>query len=208
MGTDVALPAFSERDGAYTGNGAFLHLPLETGIQTLNIDNATGAFGAGNFTAVATTTRVQEMHNLGQGGLVVGTCIDSGFTNGRYLAYQVNGSGGLSLVNQTPLGFAPSGNALGSQGRIYTTGIAGPIHAFQINPAGGSLTPLANQPFFVLSLGGLLRFTPDKSLLYGLLTLSSIGGAVVSGDGSLTSTPNSPTTGDLLQGGFFEVLQF
>lgn len=206
MGVDVPLPAFSERDGAFSGNGAFLHLPLETGIQTLNIDNNSGGHSAGNFTAVTGTSRVQELQNLGQGGLIVGTCVNSS-GGGRYLAYQVNGSGGLSLVNETSLAFVPAGNALGAPGRIYVSE-QGPMHAFQINPANGSISPLANQPFFVLSLGGIIRFTPDKSLLYSLFTLSSIGGAVVSSDGSLTATPNSPTSGNLQQGGFFEVLQF
>lgn len=208
IGTDVALTEFNERDGAFSGNGAFLHLPLETGIQTLNIDNGTGAFGAGNFTSVASTDRVQELQNLGQGGLIVGTCAGVSNNNGSYLAFQVNGSGGLSLVNQTPLNFRPAGNALGAQNRLYMGDVPDPVNAFQINPAGGSITPLANQPFFLSSLGGTLRFTPDKSLLYGLPTLSSMGGAVVRGDGSLAKTPNSPTTDNLQHGGFFEVLQF
>lgn len=202
LGTDLPLSQACERDGLFVGGGSHLHLPLEREIRTFAINGTDGTASDIGSTPVNASSKVLELHALAN--LVVGVCQVGG--GGDYLAFQSNPVlGSLTPLHSAPLTVGLPSSSVLRQGRLYVSGSN--FAMFSIDPTTGVPVPFSNEPFLPPTISGVLRMSPDSSMLFG----GQVGGvqsAVFAAGGKLSATPNSPALDNINQPGFLEVLEF
>lgn len=200
----VALTSPANLDGAFSNNGAHLHIPLDNSLQTFSIDAVTGVLTATvNIPVVA--DELLQVKSVPNTNVILASAKRPG--PDAILPFSVSVNGVPSPEAGQDLGHEVAEIDVSRNGQLYT-GVVGGGQIFAFNVGGkGVLTPFANSPFTATGGGQFLRLDPSN-----IVVLSHVGSSLASNlrleGGDLTPAAESPFVDNLSEPRFLDFLQF
>lgn len=148
LGTTATTVA-PRNEGGFTSDGAFLHIPVVSGVQSFSIDAMTGLATATTLTTIPGAAPVNDLAVSPDGSILLVNCQIAGANNDQIVPFTVAADGTLTAQAVNNLAFDVGLGDFASNGVYYVGDVVdgnNRLFGFTVSNV-GALTGIAGSPF-------------------------------------------------------------